>query len=128
MFRTDFFFEKHLKFITLNDKFVPFTVMNLTGLLTKDIYDHKLEKEINETPVVEISSLKRDSVSHHGPVRVIYHTKNSFTNIAKTLGIMDDFKSGVPRMAYKGIVSTFYKNRRVYVAPNLNWKGYNPKW
>ena len=39
-----------------------------------------------------------------------------------------DFKSGVPRMAYKGVVSTFYKGIRVYLWPGLNWKSYNPTW
>ena len=37
------------------------------------------------------------AVSHHAAVRVIYRTKDAFKNIAKNLGIMDDFKSGVPR-------------------------------
>ncbi len=31
-------------------------------------------------------------------------------------------------MAYKGVVSTMYRGLRVYVAPNLNWQGYDPKW
>jgi len=33
--------------------------------------------------------------------RVFYKTKKQFMRIAQKLGIMDDFKSGVPRMAYK---------------------------
>ena len=41
---------------------------------------------------------------------------------------MDDFKSGVPRMAYRGIVSFTYSGTRVYLAPNTNWPGYDPKW
>ncbi len=31
-------------------------------------------------------------------------------------------------MAYRGVVSTMYRGLRVHVAPNLNWKGYDPKW
>ena len=34
------FFEKHLKYIVLNDKFVPFTVMDLS-VLEKEKYDEK---------------------------------------------------------------------------------------
>ena len=58
---------------------------------------------------------------------------------------MDDFKSGVPRMAYRGIVSFMHQGVRVYLAyrgivsfmhqgvrvylaPNVNWSGYDPKW
>ena len=41
---------------------------------------------------------------------------------------MDDFKSGVPRLAYRGIVTFMRGNIRVYLAPNKNWAGYDPKW
>ncbi len=61
-------------------------------------------------------------------MRLLYHTKLGFKKYARALGIMDDFKSGVPRMAYKGVVPTFYRGLRVYVAPNLNWQGYDPSW
>ena len=55
-------------------------------------------------------------------------TRESFRSVAKALGIMDDFKSGVPRMAYKGVVATMFRGQRIYVAPSLNWKGYDPSW
>lgn len=35
---------------------------------------------------------------------------------------------GVPRTAYHGIVSFYYSNQRVYLAPSSNWKGYDPTW
>ena len=41
---------------------------------------------------------------------------------------MDDFKSGVPRTAYRGVVSFMRDGTRVYLAPNRNWAGYDPKW
>ena len=72
-----------------------------------------------------------DAAAKHGaagPVRLLYHNKMAFKKYAKTLGVMDDFKSGVPRMAYRGVVSTVYKGTRVYVAPGLSWKGYDPTW
>ena len=43
--------------------------------------------------------------ARHKAVRVLYHTKTAFKKSAKALGIMDDFKAGVPRMAYRGVVS-----------------------
>ena len=61
-------------------------------------------------------------------VRLTYHTRDAFKRIAKSLGIMDDFKSGVPRMAYRGIVSFMHHGIRVFLAPNVNWSGYDPKW
>ena len=38
---------------------------------------------------------------HDGAVRITYRTKENFKQFSKALGIMDDFKSGVPRMAYR---------------------------
>lgn len=57
-------------------------------------------------------------------VRVQYETEETFVSLAKQLGIMDDWKAGVPRMAYRGVVSFMFKNTRVYLAPPRNWKGY----
>ena len=66
-----------------------------------------------QIPVVRIEEVQ--SMSAHGrhkAVRVLYHTKTAFKKSAKTLGIMDDFKAGVPRMAYRGVVSVM--NRSVF--------------
>ena len=54
--------------------------------------------------------------------------REAYKRSAKALGIMEDFKSGVPRTAYRGIVSFMHSGVRVYLAPNLNWQGYDPKW
>ncbi|XP_019868567.1 alpha-1,3-mannosyl-glycoprotein 2-beta-N-acetylglucosaminyltransferase [Aethina tumida] len=121
------FFEKHLKFIKLNEEFVPFTKMNLS-YLKKDIYDKDFVKIVYQSPVVSYQDLKDNKISLEGPVRITYRTREEYKLITKKLGLMDDFKSGVPRTAYKGIVSFFYRGRRVYLAPNLNWKGYDPNW
>lgn len=42
-------------------------------------------------------------------VRVQYETEETFVSLAKQLGIMDDWKAGVPRMAYRGVVSFMFK-------------------
>ena len=121
------FFDKHLKFIQLNEKPVNFLAQNMSYLL-KSPYDQQMDKVLNQSPVVSLMDLKNGQVSNHQTVRVIYHTKDVFKKTARSLGIMDDFKSGVPRMAYKGVVSTMYKGQRVFLAPNVNWKGYDPSW
>ncbi|XP_046402951.1 alpha-1,3-mannosyl-glycoprotein 2-beta-N-acetylglucosaminyltransferase-like isoform X1 [Ischnura elegans] len=121
------FYEKHLKYIKLNEKFVPFTKMNLTYLM-KDNYDVQFVKQVYESPVVTFQQLKSQSVSGTGPLRIPYNTKDAYKRTAKMLGLMDDFKSGVPRTGYRGVVSFSYKGRRVYLAPSANWKGYDPTW
>ena len=60
--------------------------------------------------IEEVQSMSAHA--RHAAVRVLYHTKTAFKKSAKTLGIMDDFKAGVPRMAYRGVVSVM--NRSVY--------------
>jgi len=122
------FYEKHLKYIVLNDKFVPFTVMDLT-VLEKEKYDTSFLDHVYSRPVVSVEDVKRGNLRPgQGPVRVTYFTANDFKRAAKALGIMDDFKSGVPRTAYRGVVSFMRDSTRVYLAPNRNWAGYDPKW
>ena len=69
-----------------------------------------------QIPVVRIEEVQSMSAhARHAAVRVLYHTKTAFKKSAKTLGIMDDFKAGVPRMAYRGVVSVMNKS----VSPSL---------
>ncbi|XP_067002975.2 alpha-1,3-mannosyl-glycoprotein 2-beta-N-acetylglucosaminyltransferase isoform X2 [Anabrus simplex] len=86
------FFEKHLKFIKLNEKTVPFTQLNLDYLL-KDNYDVQFVKQVYESPVITYQELKSGSIVHEGSVRIPYHTKDIYKRTAKMLGLMDDFRS-----------------------------------
>ena len=129
------FYDKHLKYIVLNNNPVSFLQIDQNYLL-KDQYDDDLIKVLARSELVPLQNLKAFALDHqndgtkdkHLSIKVIYKTKNEFKAAVKVLGIMDDFKSGVPRMAYRGVVSTFYKGIRVYLWPGLNWKTYNPTW
>ncbi|KYQ50176.1 Alpha-1,3-mannosyl-glycoprotein 2-beta-N-acetylglucosaminyltransferase [Trachymyrmex zeteki] len=121
------FFEKHLKYIKLNEQFVPFTKMNLSYLL-KDNYDIAFVNQVYQSTVVSYSELKSGNIVAPGPVRIPYYTRQSFKNITKLLGLMDDFRSGVPRSGYRGVVTFFYNGRRVHLAPSANWSGYDITW
>ncbi|XP_015174365.1 PREDICTED: alpha-1,3-mannosyl-glycoprotein 2-beta-N-acetylglucosaminyltransferase [Polistes dominula] len=121
------FFEKHLKFIKLNEKPVPFTKMNLTYLL-KDNYDVSFMNEVYNSKVITYSELKHGHATTPSPVRILYYSRQLYKNTAKMLGLMDDFKSGVPRTGYRGVVTFFYNGRRVHLAPAMNWNGYDITW
>lgn len=121
------FFDKHLRYIKLNENPVEFTKMNLTYLL-KQNYDKQFVDQVYSCPVVTFEEIRRGLVTTKNPVRIQYNTKDQYKRTAKLLGLMDDFKSGVPRTGYMGIVSFFYNNQRVYLAPNNNWKGYDLTW
>ena len=135
------FLDKHLKYIVLNENSVSFLQKDLRYLL-RDNYDKEMGKVLAKSELVPLRNLKAFATEHEQKldlgsidqsdkqlaVKVIYKTKLEFKAAVKVLGIMDDFKSGVPRMAYRGVVSTFYKGIRVYLSPGLSWKGYNPTW
>jgi len=121
------FYEKHLKFIKLNEKFVPFTKHDLSYLL-KENYDVDFLKEVYGTPSVSAAQVFRQEFGDSKALRVTYNSRESFKKLAKSFGLMDDFKSGVPRTGYRGIVSFMYKGKRIYLAPPPNWKSYDPKW
>ncbi|XP_003737217.1 alpha-1,3-mannosyl-glycoprotein 2-beta-N-acetylglucosaminyltransferase [Galendromus occidentalis] len=123
------FYEKHLKFIELSREPVDFLSKDLSYLL-RDNYDVDFVKEVYGSPAVALTTVTNGKVNLPiwRPVRVTYTNISSFKHIAKLLSIMDDFKSGVPRTGYRGVVSCMHKGRRVYVAPPADWKGYDPKW
>ncbi|XP_006617701.1 alpha-1,3-mannosyl-glycoprotein 2-beta-N-acetylglucosaminyltransferase [Apis dorsata] len=121
------FYERHLKYIKLNTEFVYFTKMNLTYLL-KDNYDINFVNEVYQSTVVSFSELKSGKVVAPGTVRIPYYSRQAYKNTAKQFGLMDDFRSGVPRTGYRGVVTFFYKGRRVHLAPSANWNGYDITW
>ena len=70
--------------------------------------------------MVRIEEVQSQSAhSRHSAVRVLYHTKTAFKKAAKALGIMDDFKAGVPRMAYRGVVSVMNRSVSCRVVAKL---------
>ncbi|KAH8372374.1 hypothetical protein KR093_011237 [Drosophila rubida] len=141
------FFDKYLKHIKLSEDFVQFSKIDLSYLL-KDNYDTAFLKQVYVLPLVTFDELRRNLIALEGPVRIQYNNRDQYKRITRMLGLMDDFKvrfteiganttsltlliylqSGVPRTAYHGIVSFYYNKRRVHLAPNANWRGYDLSW
>lgn len=121
------FYEKYLKQIHLNDVSVQFSKMNLSYLL-KEQYDPVFERQVQSSQVVTLNDVRSDRLAKGNTYRIIYHTKDNYKKITKALGLMDDFKAGVPRTGYKGVITFFYGGLRIFLSPGNNWKGYNPSW
>ncbi|NWT77439.1 MGAT1 acetylglucosaminyltransferase, partial [Prunella himalayana] len=121
------FFDQYLKFIKLNDRFVPFTQMDLS-YLKKDEYERFFLQQVYSAPEVQLEELQKDLGRDSGAVRLQYRGRDSFKALAKALGLMDDLKSGVPRAGYRGVVSFVCRGRRVFLAPPSDWTGYDPSW
>lgn len=111
------FFDQHLKFIKLNDKKHPFTKTDLSYLM-KENYDEKFVERVHSLPLVTVDQFRDKSV-FAPEVQVHYASQQEFQNVAKQLGAMTDFKAGIPRMAYKGIVSIIvFSGTIVHIVPS----------
>lgn len=115
-------YSEYMTSIHLNEKFIPFTTMNLTYLELhhwNEIYTNK----IHHLPVVTTESF---SCPHNNinEMRLIYQQLNdngsgdSFEELAHWSGAMDNIKAGVPRTAYHGIVTVWRENCKVHLVPS----------
>ncbi|XP_014442949.1 alpha-1,3-mannosyl-glycoprotein 2-beta-N-acetylglucosaminyltransferase [Tupaia chinensis] len=121
------FFDQHLKFIKLNQQFVPFTQLDLS-YLQQGAYDRDFLARVYGAPQLQVEKVRAGDRKELGEVRVQYTGRDSFKAFAKALGVMDDLKSGVPRAGYRGIVTFQFRGRRVHLAPPQTWDGYDPSW
>ncbi|KAH7980365.1 hypothetical protein HPB49_015312 [Dermacentor silvarum] len=110
------FFDKYLKDVYLNNVFVRFSGMDLSYLL-QTRYDHAFQMTVSESRVYTFEDLKKGLIAQT-PARIPYANESEFAEIAKVLNIMNDFKAGVPRTAYKGVVSTYIDGIRLFVVPH----------
>jgi alpha-1,3-mannosyl-glycoprotein beta-1,2-N-acetylglucosaminyltransferase len=121
------YFQNHLRYIKLNQQFVPFLSMDLS-YLSKDKYDVEFVRRVYSSQIVqsvkELQSIIEKGVPETAEFRLTYRTREGFTLLAKKLEIMEDLRAGVPRTAYRGVVSFMFSGRRVYLAPGANWIGY----
>ncbi|KAL5111031.1 Alpha-13-mannosyl-glycoprotein 2-beta-N-acetylglucosaminyltransferase [Taenia crassiceps] len=129
------FFDTYLRFNYLNDKPFAFNSSLLRITLKPNVYDSQFLTEVYNNSVLlndssQLSYLGETS-SQTTPCRLEYKTRTDFVDAARLLGAMEDFKEGVPRTAYMGIVSVFFHGRRIYLAPggSRGW-GNNeyPEW
>ncbi|KAM4581554.1 alpha-1,3-mannosyl-glycoprotein 2-beta-N-acetylglucosaminyltransferase a isoform 1-T2 [Odontesthes bonariensis] len=121
------FYDKYLRYIKLNTQFVPFTTLDL-NYLKEETYRENFEREVYNASVVTYEDVKQGRLTGAGPFRLQYSSKSGFKALAKNLGVMDDLKSGVPRTGYRGVVSFFFRGRRIYLAPPPGWTRYDPSW
>lgn len=59
-----------------------------------------------------------------------YDSKDEFLKYARYFGIMNDFKCGVPRTAYLGVVRIYFNSNTIFIAPSKkrSWTGYDPSY
>ena len=119
-------YSEYLVSIYLNDQFQPFTSMDLS-YLGKDKWEEMYLGQVRrakEMSLSEASSGKFNSqeMNDAKEVRIRYSTfegsaPDTYSRVANWVGAMDNIKAGVPRTAYKGIVTLWKEGVKVHLVP-----------
>jgi len=107
------FYETHIKRIVFNTEKVKFTDLDLSYLI-KENYDPLFLKSVHDATLVTWDQL----IMHEDKdIRIIYRGIEDYKRIAHQFGIMNDEKEGIPRTAYKGVVTFHYETNRIFLTP-----------
>ncbi|XP_071715560.1 alpha-1,3-mannosyl-glycoprotein 2-beta-N-acetylglucosaminyltransferase-like [Rutidosis leptorrhynchoides] len=109
------FFNQYLKPIRLNDQAIDWKSMNLTYLMKDNFVHHFANLVKGAKPIYGPDFvLKINNID--GDVRIQYRDQTHFEEIARQFGIFEEWKDGIPRTAYKGVVVFRFKsNQRVFL-------------
>lgn len=115
-------YSEYLTTIKLNEKFVPFSTLDLS-YLEKENWDKNYLESIRDATPISIQQFKEFKNKGIKSIRVTYTELsesprgNSFGAIAEWAGIMNNIKAMVPRTAYKGIISFWKDDVKVHIVP-----------
>jgi len=125
------FFQQYLSKIKLNDVNVDFAALDLS-YLSPEVYPVEFQRQLADaTEANQVSELESLAEKEVKDVKLIYRSQKHFEQLARQLRIMGEWKAGVPRGSYQGVV-TFKLNEgrmRVFLAPspktiNLHQEGW----
>ncbi|KAK7310559.1 hypothetical protein RJT34_08140 [Clitoria ternatea] len=110
------FFKQYLEPIKLNEVKVDWKSMDLSYLL-EDKYSMHFANIVKKAKPVSRADVILKASSIDGDLRIIYKDQSDFKNIASQFGVFQEWKDGVPRTAYKGVVVFRYQQttRRIFL-------------
>lgn len=109
------FFKQYLEPIKLNEVQVDWKSMDLSYLL-EDKYVIHFANIIKKAKPVSGADFAQKARNIDGDVRIKYKDQWDFENIAQQFGIFQEWKDGVPRTAYKGVVVFRYQTtKRIFL-------------
>ncbi|TYK23280.1 alpha-1,3-mannosyl-glycoprotein 2-beta-N-acetylglucosaminyltransferase isoform X1 [Cucumis melo var. makuwa] len=113
------FFKQYLEPIKLNDVQIDWMSMDLSYLM-EDKYVKYFADLIRKAKPVYGNDAVMKAYNVVGDVRIEYRDQSDFERIARQFGIFEEWKDGIPRTAYKGVVVFRHQTqRRVFlIAPN----------
>nr|CAB3470772.1 unnamed protein product [Digitaria exilis] len=110
------FFEQYLEPIKLNDVHIHWNSEDLS-YLGEDNFVTKFGKEVASATPLHGSDAVLKAHNMAADVRIQYNDQEDFERIAHQFGIFEEWKDGIPRTAYKGVVVFRYNSspRRVFL-------------
>ncbi|XP_047078788.1 alpha-1,3-mannosyl-glycoprotein 2-beta-N-acetylglucosaminyltransferase isoform X1 [Lolium rigidum] len=110
------FFQQYLEPIKLNDVHIDWNSEDLSYLKEDKFLIQFGEEVASATPLHRSDALLK-AHNMNVDVRIQYDDQGDFERIARHFGIFEEWKDGVPRAAYKGVVVFRYKSspRRIYL-------------
>lgn len=93
------FYNKFLKPIKLNDMFIDWAKQDLRYLDAQE-YDQEMNDLVASATLVDAGELH----AKQGLKKLVYHSRSEYEKLAGLLGVIGDWKDGVPRASYKGMV------------------------
>ncbi|KAG0520120.1 hypothetical protein BDA96_08G046200 [Sorghum bicolor] len=110
------FFEQYLEPIKLNDVHIDWNSEDLS-YLGEDKYVTKFGKEVASATPLHGSDAVLKAHNMAEDVRIQYNDQEDFERIARQFGIFEEWKDGIPRTAFKGVVVFRYNSsqRRIFL-------------
>ncbi|KAK1303836.1 Alpha-1,3-mannosyl-glycoprotein 2-beta-N-acetylglucosaminyltransferase [Acorus calamus] len=109
------FFNQYLRPIKMNDVHVDWNSMDLSYLKEDKFPKHFAKMVSGAKPVYGFDAVQK-SYNIDGDVRIQYNDQVDFERIARQFGIFEEWKDGIPRTAYKGVVLFRYQgSRRIFL-------------
>jgi alpha-1,3-mannosyl-glycoprotein beta-1,2-N-acetylglucosaminyltransferase len=116
-------FGGYLTKIKLNDKYVLFSKLDLSYIATQQAWERSYFLSISQAATIPSHSNLAAKLPTAATFKIFYEANGSeaganFAHIAHSFGLMPDFKFGVPRTGYKGIVSFWVGEGHVHLVPS----------
>ncbi|KAL6591273.1 hypothetical protein ACP70R_049776 [Stipagrostis hirtigluma subsp. patula] len=105
------FFKQYLEPIKLNDVHIDWNSEDLS-YLGEDKFSIQFGKEVASATPLHGSDAVLKAHNMDADVRIQYNDQEDFERIARQFGIFEEWKDGVPRTAYKGVVVFRYNSSR----------------
>ncbi|GAV56518.1 GNT-I domain-containing protein [Cephalotus follicularis] len=109
------FYKKYLEPIKLNNVRVDWKSMDLSYLMEDKYLEYFANIVRKAVPVYGPDAVHK-AYNIEGDVRIRYQDQSEFEHLARQFGIFEEWKDGIPRTAYKGIVVFRHEtSRRIYL-------------